>query len=87
MECYLLTELKVRGYRKCMLSLWINKGMSWVSEERLVDQANTIRRNSWVTELEIEEQETKLAENSSYKEEERSVDDTGSNFEEEVSDI
>ena len=87
MECYLLTELKVRGYRKCMLSLWINKGMSWVSEERLVDQANTIRRNSWVTELEIEEQETKLAENSSYKEEERSVDDTGSNFEEEVSNI
>ena len=87
MEYYLLTELKVRGYRKCMLSLWINKGMSWVSEERLVDQANTIRRNRWVTELEIEEQETKLAENSSYKEEERSVDDTGSNFEEEVSDI
>ena len=87
MEYYLLTELKVRGYRKCMLSLWINKGMSWVSEERLVDQANTIRRNSWVTELEIEEQETKLAENSSYKEEERSVDGTGSNFEEEVSDI
>ena len=87
MEYYLLTELKVRGYRKCMLSLWLNKGMSWVSEERLVDQANTIRRNSWVTELEIEEQETKLAENSSYKEEERSVDDTGSNFEEEVSDI
>ena len=87
MEYYLLTELKVRGYRKCMLSLWINKGMFWVSEERLVDQANTIRRNSWVTELEIEEQETKLAENSSYKEEERSVDDTGSNFEEEVSDI
>ena len=87
MECYLLTELKVRGYRKCMLSLWLNKGMSWVSEERLVDQANTIRRNSWVTELEIEEQETKLAENSSYKEEERSVDDTGSNFEEEVSNI
>ena len=87
MECYLLTEPKVRGYRKCMLSLWLNKGMSWVSEERLVDQVNTIRRNSWVTELEIEEQETKLAENSSYKEEERSVDDTGSNFEEEVSDI
>ena len=87
MECYLLTELKGRGYRKCMLSLWLNKGMSWVSEERLVDQANTIRRNSWVTELEIEEQETKLAENSSYKEEERSVDDTGSNFEEEVSNI
>ena len=87
MECYLLTEPKVRGYRKCMPSLWLNKVMSWVSEKGLVDQANTIRRNSWVTELEIEEQERKLTENSSCKEEERSVDDTGNNFEEEVSDI
>ena len=26
--------------------------MFWVSEQRLVDQANTIRRNSWMTELE-----------------------------------
>ena len=87
MECYLLTEPKFRGYRKCMPSLWLNKVMSWVSEKRLVDQANTIRRNSWVTELEIEEQERKLTENSGCKEEERSVDDTGNNFEEEVSDI
>ena len=30
MECYLLSEPKVRGYRKRMLSLWLNKGMSWV---------------------------------------------------------
>ena len=29
--------------------------MFWVSEQRLVGQANTIRRNSWMTELEIEE--------------------------------
>ena len=36
------------------------KGMFWVSEQRLVDQANTIRRNSWMTELEIEELETKV---------------------------
>ena len=30
MECYLLSEPNVRGYRKRMLSLWLNKGMSWV---------------------------------------------------------
>ena len=35
-----------------MLSLWLQKGMFWVSEQRLVDQANTIHRNSWMTELE-----------------------------------
>ena len=31
-----------------------------VSEKRLVDQANTICRNSWMTELEIEELERKV---------------------------
>ena len=60
MECYLLSEPKIRGYRKRMLSLWLQKGMFWVSEERLVDQANTIRRNSWMTELQIEELERKV---------------------------
>ena len=69
-----------------MPSLWKNKGMFWVSEQRLVDQANTIRRNSWMTELEIEELERNLAENDSYKEEE-SADDIGSNLGEEVKDI
>ena len=34
--------------------------MFWVSEQRLVDQANTIHRNSWMTELEIEELERKV---------------------------
>ena len=58
MECYLLSEPKIRGYRKGMLSLWQQKGMFWVSEQRLVDQANTICRNSWITELEIERKVT-----------------------------
>ena len=58
-----------------------------LSKKRLVDQANTIRRNSWMTELEIEEQVRNLAENDSYKEEGRSADDTGSNLGVEVRDI
>ena len=40
MECYLLSKPKIRGYRKHMLSLWLQKGMFWVSEQRLVDQEN-----------------------------------------------
>ena len=60
MECYLLSDPKIRGYRKRMLSLWQQKGMFWVSEQRLIDQANTIRRNSWMTELEIEELDRKV---------------------------
>ena len=43
-----------------MLSLWVQKGMFWVSEQRLLDQANTVRRNSWMTELEIVELERKV---------------------------
>ena len=60
MECYLLREFKIRGYRKCILSLWLQKGVFWVSEQRLVDRPNTICRNSWMTELEIEELERKV---------------------------
>ena len=60
MECYLLSEPKIRGYRKRMQSLCLQKGMLWVSEQRLVDQAYAIRRNSWMTKLEIEELERKV---------------------------
>ena len=55
MECYLSSEPKIRGYRKQRLSLWLQKGMFWVSEKRLVDQVYTIGRNSWMTELQTEE--------------------------------
>ena len=34
--------------------------MFWVSEQRFVDLASTIRRNSWMTELVIEELERKV---------------------------
>ena len=75
MECYLLSEPKIRGYRKGMLSLWQQKGMFWVSEQRLVDQANTIRRNSWMTELEIEQMKRKVTGSDSViVEETRSVE-------------
>ena len=70
MECYLLSEPKIRGYRKRMLSLWLQKGMFWISEQRLVDQANTIRKNIWMTELEIEEPERKITGSDSVKVEE-----------------
>ena len=75
MECYLLSEPKIRGYRKRMLSLWVQKGMFWVSEQRLVDQANTIHRSSWMNEFEIEELERKVTGSDSViVEEERGVE-------------
>ena len=49
--------------------------MFWVSEQRLVDQANTICRNSWMTKSEIEELERKVTESDSVVvEEARSVE-------------
>ena len=75
MESYLLSEPKSRGYRNRMLSLWLQKGIFWVLEKQLVDQANTICRNSWMTELEIEELERKVTgSNSVTVEEARSVE-------------
>ena len=55
-----MSEPKIRECRKRILNLLLQKGMFWVSEQRLVDQANTICRNSWMTELEIEELERKV---------------------------
>ena len=61
-----MSEPKIRGYRKRMLSLWLRKGMFWVSEQRSVDHANTVRRNSWMTVLEIEELERKVTWSDSF---------------------
>ena len=61
--------------------------MFLLSEQRLVDQENSICRNSWMTELEKEELERNLAENDSYKEKETSDNDTGSSLGEVVRDV
>ena len=75
MECYLLSEPKFTGYRKRMLSLWLEKGMFSVSEQRSVDQTNTIRKNSWMTESETEELERNVTGSDSViVEEARSVE-------------
>ena len=75
MECYLWSKPKIRGYKNSMMKLRLQKVMFWVSEQRLVDQENTIRTNSWMTKLEIEELERKVAgSNSVVVEEARSVE-------------
>ena len=49
--------------------------MFWLSEQILVGQANTICRNSWMTELEIEELERRVTGSDSViVEEARSVE-------------
>ena len=38
-----------------MLELWNSKGLFFKTEQRLVDQANNIRKRDWLTEIELEE--------------------------------
>ena len=38
MEYYLLSEPKIRGCSMRILSLWLEEGMFWVSEQRLVSE-------------------------------------------------
>ena len=57
-----------------MLSLKLQKGMFWVSEQRSIDQANAIRRNNWMTELEIKELHRKVTASDSVVAEARSVE-------------
>ena len=45
MECYLLSDPKIRSYRK-RIQIYGCKRVCFGSEQRLVGQANAIRRNS-----------------------------------------
>ena len=62
--------------------------MFWVSGQRLVDPPNTIFRNSWMTDLEIEELERKVTGSSSViVEEARSVEALPDHVREEVRNV
>ena len=61
MECYFLSKptdengKPVRGYRRRMHNIWKERELPTVTEQRLCDQARTIRTNEWFTAVEIEE--------------------------------
>ena len=60
MECYFCSNPSRMGYRKRMLELWNIKGLFFITKWRLVDQANSIRKRGWLTEIELEETERKM---------------------------
>ena len=55
MECYYRNELGRIGYRKRMHSIWANKDMFLVTEQRLIDLKNKITKKQWLSNLELEE--------------------------------
>uniref|UniRef100_A0A1X7SGB9 Uncharacterized protein n=1 Tax=Amphimedon queenslandica TaxID=400682 RepID=A0A1X7SGB9_AMPQE len=69
MECYYLSNpvdnngRSVRGYRKRMYESWkVRGGYLGISEQRLCDQVRAIRKNGWLSQVEIEKIRRKVTE-------------------------
>ena len=60
MECFYRTKpfdeerKSVRGYRQRMFREWRDKGLFESTEKRVCDQARAIRKNGWLSQLELE---------------------------------
>ena len=55
MECYYLTQPGKIGYKERMDAICNQRGMFSATEQRLVDQANQIKKRKWLSDLELEE--------------------------------
>ena len=53
MKCYFKSNPNVRGYRKRMHNIWIEEGLSKLSEQNLSGQARAIKTNGWLSEIEL----------------------------------
>ena len=61
MECYFRSNPSRLGYRKRVLEPRNSKGFLFITEQQLVDQANNICKRGWLTEIELEKIEKKIA--------------------------
>ena len=79
MECFYSADpfdengVPIRGYRQRMHKEWPERGMFNTSEQRLCDQARAIRKNGWLSEVEIEAIKRRWVKQS--EEEQREVND------------
>ena len=62
MECYYRSEPKKRRFRKRMYAIWQEKGLFEASEQQVAGQALCIRKNQWLSNLELEEIKRKIDE-------------------------
>ena len=69
MECYYLSNQMDVGYRQRMHRIWNERKIFKCSEQRLCDQARAIRKNEWLTLVELEEIKRRV-----LQEEEQEVD-------------
>ena len=61
MKCYIKSNPRVRGYMKRMMALWNDIGVYKINQQRLADQARAIKRNGWLSDVEIEEIKRSIA--------------------------
>ena len=60
MECFFKSKpfdddgKPIRGYRQQMMQEWKEHGVFEITEQRLCDQARAIRKNGWLSDLELE---------------------------------
>ena len=60
MECYFLSSLvdevvkSIRGHRRRMHNIWKELNGIEITEQRMCDQARMIKKNEWITKLELE---------------------------------
>ena len=60
MECFFRSKpfdgdgKLIRGYRQRMMQEWKEHGVFEITEQRLCDQARAIRKNGWLSDLELE---------------------------------
>ena len=88
MECFFRSKpfddegKPIRGYRQRMMHEWKKHGVFEINEQRLCDQARAIRKNGWLSDLELEnirrmiETESHIAnESTQYVEENQTEED------------
>ena len=75
MECYYRSEPKKRGFRKSLYAIWQEKGLYEASEQQVAGQALCIRKNQWLSKLELEEIKRKIDETNARDDPELGGDD------------
>ena len=67
MECYLRSGPESRGYRKRMHDIWRSKDIFEVTGQRLMDQIRQIKKNKWLSNLEIEKIKRRIEEEPIFR--------------------
>ena len=93
MECYYRSTpvaedgTPIRGYRRRLHREWKERGIFEETEQRVCDQARAIRKNGWLTELELEEIKRKIAADMEVSEEVETVNISVADVEESMEGI